>query len=227
MSNAAAPQQPARRRPLWQEAVVVLAAALALAFVVKTFFVQAFYIPSGSMEPTLRIGDKLLVQKVSYWSGSPHRGDVVVFDDPGGWLPDDSGPTRNPVKQVLQTFGLLPSGGHLVKRVIGVAGDTVSCCDVSGRLRVNGRSIDEPYLENAASNRRITFTVTVQRGYLWVEGDNRGHSADSRYHLGDPGGGQVPVADVVGKVWLRAWPFDRFGVVPGTDAFDDVRSRRS
>src|SRR6478736_2038999 len=123
--------QPKKHLPLWQETILLLAIAIVLAIVIKALFVQAFYIPSESMEPGLVKNDKILVQKVSYWfGGGPKRGDVVVFKDPGGWLPpeDAAGPT-NAVGKVMSKVGLYPSGGHLVKRVIGVAGDTIVCCD--------------------------------------------------------------------------------------------------
>ena len=120
-----------KQLPLWQETILLLGVALVLAIVIKTFFVQAFYIPSESMEPGLILNDRILIQKVSYWGDDePERGDVVVFKDPGGWLPpiDSAGPS-NPVARVMAKIGLYPTGGHLVKRVIGVAGDTIECCD--------------------------------------------------------------------------------------------------
>ncbi|MGI8536660.1 MAG: signal peptidase I [Mycobacteriales bacterium] len=219
-----------RRRtqlPLWQETILLLVTALVLAIVVKTFFLQAFFIPSGSMEPTL-IGsptgpnDRILVQKVSYWNGDPERGDIVVFDDPGGWLPaSESSQPHNAVQRGLELFGLYPSGGHLIKRVIGVGGDRVKCCDAKGRVEVNRESLDEPYLKSQTSNRDRTFDVTVPDGYLWVMGDNRGNSADSRYHLGDPGGGFLPVDDVVGKAWVVVWPWDRIRHLDDPSVLDD------
>ena len=132
-----------RRAPLWIETVVLLGVALVMALVIKTFFVQAFYIPSESMEPGLVTNDRILVQKTSYWFGEPDRGDVVVFEDPGGWL---TGPVMGPqtwLAKGLAKIGLYPTGGHLVKRVIGVAGDTITCCDEQGRIAVNGEPIDE------------------------------------------------------------------------------------
>src|SRR4249919_2668155 len=138
-------EHPKKHLPLWQETVLLLAIAIVLAVVIKAFFVQAFYIPSESMEPGLVKNDRILVEKMSYWfGGTPQRGDVVVFKDPGGWLSEeeDAGPS-NPIGQLMAKIGLYPSGGHLVKRVIGVAGDTIVCCDSQGRLSVNGTSIDE------------------------------------------------------------------------------------
>ena len=212
-----------RQLPVWQESILLIVTAVVLAVIVKTFFVQAFYIPSASMEPEMQIDDKLLVQKVSYWTGDPKRGDIIVFDDPGGWLgsAESAGP-GNIVQRSLEVIGLYPSGGHLIKRVVGVGGDTVSCCDDEGRLKVNGESIDEPYLADAEANADRTYEVEVPEGYLWVQGDNRGNSSDSRYHLGDPGGGFIREDDVVGKAWLRVWPFSRFGFIGGTDAFEKV-----
>lgn len=213
-----------RRRslPWWIDVIVCVVAALALGLVVKTFFVQAFVIPSGSMNPTLVEDDKLLVQKWTFWSGEPRRGDVVVFRDPGGWLDEDETATGSLLQRGLQLVGLSPTGGHLVKRVVGVAGDEVRCCDAAGRTMVNGEPVDEPYLANPAVNSVHTFQVTVPRGRIWVQGDNRGNSRDSRVHLEDPDGGFVPVDLVVGKAWLRFWPFDHVGGVGGTDAFGRV-----
>jgi signal peptidase I len=204
------------------ETVVLVLVAVALAVVVKTFFVQAFYIPSGSMEPGLKINDRILVEKPSYWFGKgPSRGDIIVFKDPGGWLNanEDSTPS-GPVATALAKIGLYPSGGHLVKRVIGVGGDTVVCCDSSGRISVNGTALDESsYIAAQAADSCngpmggcTGWSVTVPRGKLFVMGDNRGASADSSYHLRDCKDTSncaeafVPVSDVVGKVFALVWP---------------------
>ena len=211
-----------RQLPLWQESLLLVATALVLALIVKTFFFQAFYIPSDSMVPTMVKNDKLLVQKWSYWSGGPERGDIVVFRDPGNWLGPDVDESSNAVQRGLELVGLFPSGGHLIKRVIGVGGDRVVCCDAEGRTTVNGEPIDEPYLADQSVNADQTFDVKVPKGYLWVQGDNRGNSADSRAHLGEPGGGFIADDDVVGKAWLRVWPLNRFGTIEGSDAFDEV-----
>ncbi|GAA3547214.1 hypothetical protein AFL01nite_22080 [Aeromicrobium flavum] len=212
-----------RQLPLWQESLLLVATALVLALIVKTFFFQAFYIPSDSMVPTMVKDDKLLVQKWSYWSGGPERGDIVVFRDPGNWLGEDlADESSNAVQRGLELVGLFPSGGHLIKRVVGVGGDRVVCCDAEGRTTVNGEPVDEPYLADQDANADQTFDIKVPKGYLWVQGDNRGNSADSRAHLGEPGGGFIADDDVVGKAWLRVWPFNRFGVISGSDAFDEV-----
>jgi signal peptidase I len=214
-----------RQLPVWQESILLVVTALAMAVIVKGLFLQAFYIPSQSMEPGLLVNDKILVQKVSYWFGEPHRGDVVVFDDPGGWLgPGETYVARNPIQKGLELIGLFPTGGHLIKRVVGVGGDRVVCCDGNGRITVNGTSLDEPYLQGDPD---VTgdqeFDVIVPRDHLWVMGDNRGNSADSRVHLGDPGGGFVAVDEVVGKAWLRVWPLNRLGIIRDSEAFDVIR----
>jgi signal peptidase I len=209
--------------PVWQESILLVVTALLMAVIVKGFFLQAFYIPSQSMEPGLLVNDKILVQKVSYWFGSPHRGDVVVFDDPGGWLGQAETITaHNPVQKGLELIGLFPTGGHLIKRVVGVGGDRVVCCDSAGRLSVNGTALDESYLMGGAPMDGQKFDVEVPDGHLWVMGDNRGNSADSRVHLGDPGGGFVAEEQVVGKAWLRVWPLNRMGLVRDPDTFAQV-----
>ena len=213
-----------RQMPVWQESLLLVVTALVMAIIVKAFFVQAFYIPSESMEPGLLVNDKILVQKVSYWFGGPQRGDVVVFDDPGGWLDESSSLTAtNPLQKALELVGLFPTGGHLIKRVIGVGGDRIVCCDKQGRLTINGTAIDEPYtLATPGATSEQKFDVKVPAGHIWVMGDNRGNSADSRVHLGDPGGGFVDVHQVVGKSWLRVWPLDRIGFAHDPDVFDTI-----
>lgn len=207
--------------PLWQEVILLLVTAFVLALVVKTFLLQAFYIPSASMEPTLRINDKILVQKVSYWNDDVHRGDLVVFDDPGGWL--RSGETTvpsNPVQRVLEMVGLYPSGGHLVKRVIAVGGDTVMCCD-RGRVVVNGVALEEDFLPDGTVNHRYA-EIEIPNDKLWVLGDNRANSEDSHAHTGEPGGGFVAVDDVVGKVWAIVWPREHMTMIDRPDVYDQT-----
>jgi signal peptidase I len=205
---------------------LLLAIALVLAVVVKSLFLQAFYIPSASMENTLVPNDRILVEKVSSWGGGgPHRGDVVVFADPGGWLDaSESAPPSSPVARGLEAVGLYPTGGHLVKRVIGVGGDEVRCCDDSGRVTVNGVALHEKsYLAPGLKPSLIDFDVKVAPGYVWVQGDNRSDSADSRVHLGDPGGGQVPVDDIVGRVFSVVWPLSHATVLRTPATFGSVR----
>lgn len=193
-----------------------MVSALVLSMLIKTFLVQAFYIPSGSMEDTLAIGDRVLVSKLAPGPLGLHRGDVVVFRDPGGWLPADghvrATGLRGVVVDAFTFVGLLPqdSGEHLIKRVIGLPGDTVACCDASGRVSVNGVPLDEPYLAPGAVPSELEFSVVVPDESLWVMGDNRQNSQDSRYQQGDPGGGAVPIDQVVGAAFVTVWPVDRW-----------------
>ena len=202
-----------------REIVLVLVIALGLSLVIKTFLVQAFFIPSPSMENTLIVGDRVLVSKLTPGPFELKRGDVVVFSDTGHWLPAgdevSQGAVRDGVRSALTFVGLLPANSdeHLIKRVIGLPGDKISCCDGAGRLLVNGKAIDEPYLypDDAPSDSK--FSVTVPAGRLWVMGDHRSVSADSRSHQSNPGGGTVPVSSVVGKAFVLVWPLDRAKVL--------------
>jgi signal peptidase I len=198
-----------------RDVAVVVVIALLVAFLVKTFVVRSFYIPSGSMENTLQVNDKILVNELQPSLFPLSRGDVVVFRDPGGWLPKSPPVTRNPLAQAADTaltfVGLSASDSddHLVKRLIGLPGDHVVCCDAAGRITVDGVAIHEPYIEippgqkNAAT---LAFDVTVPKGRIWVMGDNRYNSADSRYHTDDPTKGFVPMSDVVGRAFVVSWP---------------------
>jgi len=210
---------------LWaalREIVIVVVLALLLATLVRVFLFQAFLIPSGSMENTLLVGDRVLVSKLTTRFGEVQRGDVVVFSDPGTWLgPAPPGPDgfRGAVSDALQFVGVLPSDseGHLVKRVIGVGGDRVACCDASGRLTINGVSVDESdLLKPGVAPSLREFDVTVPQGSFWMMGDNRPNSGDSRVH------GAVPSEDVVGRAFVIAWPPDRWGVLSRPDTYDDV-----
>ncbi len=215
-----------RQMPFWQELALLLGIALVLAIAIKALFLQAFYIPSGSMNDTLVFNDRILVQKVSYWgSASPERGDIVVFEDPGDWLDGTEAPqARTLFSKTLEVFGLFPTGGHLVKRVIGVGGDTVKCCDAEGRVTVNGTPLHEKsYLKPGEKPSLITFEEKIPDGYLWVMGDNRSQSADSRVHLGDPGGGFVPEENVVGKVFAVVWPLDHAKMITRPETFESVK----
>lgn len=236
--------------PVWQETLLLLVAAVGLAVLVKALFLQAFYIPSESMEPGLEIDDRILVEKPSYWfGGEPQRGDVVVFADPGGWLgPEEAGEPTNPVTAMLARIGLYPTGGHLVKRVIGVEGDVVECCDEQGRILVNGTPLEErdfarPNGHGCADGAQGacfgpmpgtgSWTAgPVPAGKLFVMGDNRAHSADSSFHLcseaetectSDP---YVDVDSVVGKVMAVVWPAGKAGFEDRPDTFDDVARPR-
>ncbi|WP_286218035.1 signal peptidase I [Paraoerskovia sediminicola] len=216
----------ARRKPSFlREVAIVLVSALLLSWLIKTFVVQAFYIPSESMEDTLIVDDRVMVSRSVPDLFDVNRGDIVVFKDPGGWLGPGYAPEKGPVADVLTWIGLLPqdSGEHLIKRVIGTPGDHVTCCDDSGRVEVNGVGIDETYIRPGSEPSEIEFDATVPDGMLFVMGDNRQHSADSRYNTGNPGGGFVPMDNVVGSAFVLVWPFDRFTLLrnPG-DVFADV-----
>lgn len=210
--------------PLWQETLLLLALALGLAVLIKALFLQAFYIPSPSMEPQFVENDRILVQKVSYWgSGGPERGDIVVFQDPGGWLDPGLDEASGPFAAVLERVGLFPTGGHLVKRVMAVSGDRIVCCDDDGRLTINGQPVDESaYLPTGTEPSEVPFDKTVPDGFMWMMGDNRAFSYDSRGHMGAPGGGFVDQDLVVGKVFSLIWPPGRAELVDRPEVFDSV-----
>jgi signal peptidase I len=201
---------------LLKETVVILVSALVLSLVIKTFLFQAFYIPSASMRDTLVQGDRVLVTKLAPGPLDVRRGDAVVFKDPGGWLPppveEDSSALQERVTSVLTYVGLLPqdSGEHLIKRIIGLPGDRVASEGGGAPVTVNGVEISEPYVRPGSIPSEVQFDVVVPEGSIWVMGDNRQNSQDSRYHLGDPGGGSVPVDNVVGVAFVTVWPADRF-----------------
>jgi signal peptidase I len=200
------------------ETALIVVLAVVLSLLIKTFLVQAFSIPSGSMEDTLLIGDRVLVSKLTPGVFDLHRGDVIVFKDPGGWLtgqPAQSSGLPHAVTAVLTFIGLMPqdAGEHLIKRVIGLPGDKVTCCDAQHRLTVNGVSITEPYVRAGNLPSDSPFSVTVMPNHLWVMGDNRSESLDSRFHRELPDNGQVPMSDVVGKAFAVVWPLSRFGGV--------------
>ncbi len=214
----AATTPPRRRVPASVEAVALLALALLLALGIKTFLVQMFFVPSESMEPLFIDNDRIMVEKWSYWNDPVRRGDVVVFEDPGGWLGPP--PPLNPLQKALSVVGLYPTGGHLVKRVIGVGGDEVACCDDQGRLTVNGTPLDETsYIKQGTTPSDRDFSVTVPEGRLWVMGDNRSNSEDSRFHRQLPGGGTIPESGVVGKVWAIVWPMSRWDRIETPETF--------
>ena len=208
---------------------MLLLIAFVLALVVKTFFVQAFFIPSGSMETTLHgcpgcTGDRVLVNKVPYWFGSPSPGDIVVFKGPDTWTPEVSvTKPSNPVSGALlwlgRTVGVAPpSEDDFVKRVIATAGQTVECCDDQGRVMVDGKPLTEPYIfENTPIQSRRFAKVTVPAGRLWVMGDHRSASADSRAHSDDKYSGTIGVSDVIGKAAMIVWPVSRFGFLGSPD----------
>ena len=221
------PRRPRRRRrgfwALVRDILVILVVAVLVSFVIKTFLVRSFYIPSGSMEQTLMVKDRILVDELTPRFSGSDRGDVVVFRDPGGWLPVSTTPDRGPLVEsfdwLMSLVGISApdSEDHLIKRIIGVAGDHVVCCNQLGQVEVNGTPIDEtPYLDLAAGQSApqvVPYDVTVPDGSLWVLGDNRDHSRDSRYNRDQPSHGFVPLANVVGRAFLITWPLDRFGPI--------------
>lgn len=204
-------------RGVWEfvrEIAIIVVFALIISFVVKTWLMQSFFIPSGSMRNTLIEDDRVVVSKLTPGPFDIDRGDIVVFEDPGGWLPPHEAEERSGFAKVLGWVGVLPEdeGNHLIKRVIGLPGDKVSCCTADGKLMVNGEPIDEPYVFPGAPPSSITFDITVPPDSLWVMGDNRDRSSDSRFHDGpDDNGseGSVPIGNVVGRAFAVIWPLDR------------------
>ena len=216
-----------RSRSLLRESAAVLVTAIVLSLLIKTVLVQAFFIPSESMEPTLHgcetcVGDRVLVNKLTTHTGGVHRGDIVVFHDPGGWLPQASSTSglQSRVHDALAIIGLAPSSNDsdLIKRIIGVGGDTVE--GRGGQVYVNGAQLKEPYVFPGNSPSKVDFRVTVPFGKLWVMGDHRSNSSDSRFHMQDPGNGFVPMKDVVGRAFVIVWPLGRVGSLDTPATFD-------
>jgi signal peptidase I len=205
---------------LLREFPILVIVALAVSLIIKTFLVQFFFIPSGSMENTLQIQDRVAVNKIPFISGSINRGDVVVFRDPANWLPEPWASTENKVlakiKEGFVAVGVLPNPTkqYLVKRVIGVAGDHIVCCSKTGGLLINDKATSEPYIFAGNKPSEMDFNVTVPEGKVWVMGDHRGASADSRYHQDDVNNGFVPVSRITGRVYAIIWPLKHVGLVP-------------
>ncbi|SCK36684.1 signal peptidase I [Streptomyces sp. WMMB 714] len=222
--RVSSPVRQGRRR--WSRSARLSAGAallLSVLLLVSAFVVQPFLIPSSSMAPTLKVGDRILVNKLAYRIGnSPGRGDVVVFDGRESFVQeegDDGSPVTGFVRKAGAAVGLMrPEETDYVKRVIGVGGDRVRCCDRRGRIEVNGVPLDEDYLHEGDDPSAVPFDIEVPQGRLWVMGDHRSDSSDSRAHLGDPGGGTVPVERVIGRADGIGWPMERWGSVQSTEA---------
>ncbi len=212
------PAEPDAKKSLWREIPVLILVALVLALLIKTFVVQPFYIPSGSMERTLNINDRVLVNKMIYHFRDVKRGEIVVFNIEGTGFERYATPLKSPsnivsrgFRNLENLFGLGPNNKDFIKRVIAIGGDTVACCDAQGRVTVNGKGLDEPYVYRDGPdepNKRFG-PVKIAKGNLWVMGDHRNNSEDSRV------GGQVPQKKVVGQAFVRVWPLSKwrgFGV---------------
>ena len=204
------------RKQGWRVVLLALVLAIAISGLVRSLWVDVYYIPSESMEPLLGTGDRILVSRTAFASEAIQRGDVVVFDGRGSFAPLSSGkgPLVDTSAAVTQWFGLTGSDTTYVKRVIGIPGDHVQCCSSEGRLTVNGQVLEEPYVYPGDEPSKQKFDVVVPEGRLWLMGDHRSRSADSRGLLGAPGGGMVPLDRVIGRPVQIIWPLDRFAEVP-------------
>lgn len=219
----------------WRELPFLILIALVLALLIKTFLVQAFYIPSASMENTLQGGppdkhyDRVLVNKLIYRIRDPRRGEIVVFRGPPSWqdTPEFTGSTpSNPFLHFFHDIGAAlgvaaPSNKDFIKRVIGIGGDHVVCCDTQGRITVNGHPLTEPYLYPGAKPSDTSFDITVPKGRLWVMGDHRNDSADSRAHLsGGIDAATIPLGNVIGRAFVVVWPPSDWKTLPVPNTFD-------
>jgi signal peptidase I len=223
-------------RAFLRDVAVILVAAIVISFLIKTFLIRSFYIPSESMEPTLLRNDRIIVNQLTPALMPIEHGDVVVFRDPGGWLgqqppePERSALVEG-VDWVLSFVGLTApdSNDHLIKRVIGMPGDRVVCCNELGQMTINGTPVDKPYLQltgGGTAPSSIDFDVVVPDDSLWVMGDNRDNSRDSRYNQEGPTNGFVPYDNVVGRAILVSWPVSRWAWLDNhSEVFQDVEPR--
>jgi signal peptidase I len=202
-------------KPGWRFVLLALLVAVAISGLVRSLWLDVYYIPSASMEPLFETGDRILVSRTDFQAQPISRGDVVVFDGRGTFAPLNSGqgPLLDAVSGLGHWLGLTGSDTTYVKRVIGLPGDHVVCCGSDGRLTVNGQSLEEPYVYDGDVPSKQKFSVIVPSGRLWLLGDHRSMSADSRSLLGAPGGGMVPMDRVIGRPVQIIWPLDRFGSV--------------
>ncbi|QCB97248.1 signal peptidase I [Arthrobacter sp. PAMC25564] len=207
-------RQPGKRG--WRFVLLALVLAVAISGLIRSLWLDVYFIPSASMEPLFLSGDRILVSRTDFRAEPVRRGDVVVFDGRGSFAPLNSG--KGPVADLLagagHWLGLAGSDSTYVKRVIGLPGDHVVCCDAAGKLTVNGQQIAEPYLYGGDAPSELAFSVVVPAGRLWLMGDHRSMSADSRSLLGAPGGGMVPLDRVIGRPVQIIWPLDRFAALP-------------
>ena len=210
-----------RKGSLLRELPLLVVLALLVSLLIKSFLVQFFYIPSGSMENTLQVKDRVAVNRLPFIGNDISRGDVIVFRDPAGWLPDASSTSGNAVitaiREGLVLVGVIPNPAkqYLVKRVIGVAGDNVVAKDQV--LTINGKPTFEPYIFAGNTPSDTDFNITVPEGKVWVMGDHRGASGDSRVHQDDVNNGMVPVEKITGQVVATIWPLNRIGLIPSQD----------
>jgi signal peptidase I len=219
--------KPKRKRPFWRDLLVILVSAVVLTILLKTFVAQVFSIPSGSMENTLLPGDRIVVSKVVYDFRPVARGDIVVFSGAGSWDPPVPAP-GNPLVRAwdwaTSLVGIAGPGTDYVKRVIGLPGDHVACCNAAGQVTVNGVPLTESsYVYPGDPPSSVRFSITVPAGRLWVMGDNRGDSDDSRYRADSPGGGSIPEGAVVGRAFLVVWPLSRVSDLPIPNTFEQPR----
>jgi len=210
-----------RKGSLLRELPILVILALLVSLFIKSFLVQFFYIPSGSMENTLQIKDRVAVNRIPFIGNDISRGDVIVFRDPAGWLPEASSVTgnriTNAIREGLVLVGIVPNPAkqYLVKRVIGVAGDNVVAKDQV--LTINGKPTNEPYIFAGNSPSDTDFNITVPEGKVWVMGDHRGASGDSRVHQDDVNNGMVPVEKITGRVIATIWPIKQIGFISSQD----------
>ena len=224
-----APAAKAKKKNFWRDLLTIVVAAAVLTLLVKAFVVQVYRIPSASMENTLQVGDRVLVNKVVYHFRGVARGDIIVFSGQDSWGPDAPPPSSDPVVRifddVLSGIGLQDNQTYYIKRVIGLPGDRVACCDAQGRVTVNGVPLNESSYIYPGNPPSFKFSEVVPAGHLWVMGDHRSDSDDSRYHPGDPGGGAIPENEVVGRAFLIIWPPSQIRDLPIPSTFQQASLR--
>lgn len=216
-------------RSFWRELPVMVLLALGLALLIRTFLIQAFYIPSESMERTLLVGDRVLVNKLAYRLGEIQRGDVIVFNGADSWesevvVPEPGSFAQRALQRVGELFGFSTVGEKdFIKRVIGLPGDRVQCCDEKDRILINGTPLEESsYIHPGDVPSQDPFNIVVPPGRVWVMGDHRSESADSRAHLSDPGNGTIPIDKVVGRAFMIVWPLDRLALLNRPEAYAEA-----